>query len=298
MSNSTVTLATPRQSHKDQIRYVAAVFAMGLASCGLPEYRILVSQIPSDGKKLEIASYVQPAGAPVGTVPGDRISADIPSSRRELRVSVNLKGSYNFPESAVFAAIVRDAAGCISAIGSSVCALPSGTVADIELPLFLPRFPSASLQRCSATGPVVVDVQRQEQGPFGRTDFRLLVGGWDFSPEDQVTVRSMTALKPEVCQSPSCTGRCRDTVACTDRSGLMIQCRTGCTMITTAEFDSPGRFIVHVPDAANVVQDSAGGAAELTESATLAIMRASPFQVTIHRPMTGQSSSYTEPKSP
>ena len=291
------SLKAPRRTPRPSALHLAGLLTLASASCGLPEYRMLVTNIPKDGKALEVAAYVQATPTSEGALPSDRIVADIPSGRTELAVSVNLRGLYNAPDSAVFAAIVRDVEGCITAVGYSDRAAPSPTVADIELPLLWPKFPAASRQRCSATGPVLLDVQRHEQGPYGKTDFRLLVAGWDVAPTDQVTAKSLMVLQPTSCQFKSCTDRCRDTVSCLDAAGGTVECRTGCTLTTIAEYLGPSRLILHIPEADNVVQDSAGGRTLIKESATLATMRGSPFQVTILRAATGQSSSYTESKA-
>ena len=66
---------------------------------------------------------------------------------------------------------------------------------------------------------------------------------------------------------------------------------------TIAEYLGPSRLILHIPEADNVVQDWAGGRTPIKESATLATMRGSPFQVTILRASKSQSSSYTESKA-
>ena len=293
MSSLNAFRPTPRPS----ALHLAGLLTLALASCGLPEYRMLVSNIPQDGKALEIAAYVQTTPTSEGALPSDRIVADIPSGRTDLTVSVNLRGLYNSPDSAVFAAIVRDVGGCITAVGYSARAAPSSTAADVELPLLVPRFPAASRERCSATGPILLDVQRQEQGPYGKTDFRLLIAGWDIAPTDQVTVQSKIVLQPTSCQFQTCTDRCRDTVPCLDAAGGTIQCRTGCQLTTIAEYQGPSRLILHLPEKDNVIQDWAGGRTPIKESATLATMRGSPFQVTILRASKSQSSSYTESKA-
>ena len=293
MSSLNAFRPTPRPS----ALHLAGLLTLALASCGLPEYRMLVSNIPQDGKALEIAAYVQTTPTSEGALPSDRIVADIPSGRTDLTVSVNLRGLYNSPDSAVFAAIVRDVGGCITAVGHSDRAAPSSTAADVELPLLVPRFPAASRERCSATGPILLDVQRQEQGPYGKTDFRLLIAGWDIAPTDQVTVQSKIVLQPTSCQFQTCTDRCRDTVPCLDAAGGTVQCRTGCQLTTIAEYQGPSRLILHLPEKDNVIQDWAGGRTPIKESATLATMRGSPFQVTILRASKSQSSSYTESKA-
>lgn len=293
MSSLNALHPSPRSSTSHR----AGLLTLALASCGVPEYRMLVTNIPNDGKSLEVAAYVQATPTSEGALPSDRIVADIPTGRTDLRVSINLRGPYNAPDSAVFAAIVRDVGGCITAVGTSARAAPASNVADVELPLFVPRFPGASRQRCSATGPILVDVQRQEQGPYGKTDFRLLIAGWDIAPTDQVTVQSKIVLQPTSCQFQTCTDRCRDTVPCLDAAGGTVQCRTGCTLTTIPEYVGPSRLIVHLPEKDNVIQDWAGGRTPIKESATLATMRGSPFQVTILRASTSQSSSYTESKA-
>lgn len=293
MSRLNALRKTPRSS----ALHLAGLLTLAAASCGLPEYRMLVSNIPKDGKALEVAAYVQATPTSEGALASDRIVADIPSGRTDLIVSVNLRGLYNSPDSAVFAAIVRDAGGCITAVGYTARAAPSPTVADVELPLLVPRFPALSRQRCSTTGPILLDVQRQEQGPYGKTDFRLLIAGWDLAPTDQVTVQSQIVLQPTSCQFQSCTDRCRETVSCLDAAGGPVLCRTGCTLTTIAEYLGPSRLILHIPEADNVVQDWAGGRTPIRESATLATMRGSPFQVTILRASNSQSSSYTESKA-
>ena len=291
------SLKAPRPTPRPSALHLAGLLTLALASCGLPEYRMLVTNIPKDGNKLEVAAYVQATPTSEGALPSDRIVADIPSSRTDLTVSVNLRGLYNSPDSAVFAAIVRDVGGCITAVGHSDRAAPSPTVADIEMPLLVPRFPAASRQRCGTTGPILLDVQRQEQGPYGKTDFRLLIAGWDLAPSDQVTVKSLIVLQPTDCQFKSCTDRCPEIISCLDAAGAPIQCRTGCSLSTTVDYMSPGRLILHIPEKQNLVQDTGVGESLSKDSATLSTMRGSPFQVTILRASQSQSSSYTEPKA-
>jgi hypothetical protein len=277
---------------------------LALPGCGLPEYRIFVSNIPSDGAKLEAAAYL-PSGQAggqaggqgnAGVLPTDRIAADLKSGQGSVAVTVNFGGPYEKLEKAVFSAIVRDAKGCISAVGTSEPAAPSSSVADLNLALFAPRFLAASADRCAASQPIIVDVQRQEQGSYGKTDFRLLVSGWDFAPDDVVTVKSTIQVPEQFCQYSTCTSRCSSTLSCVDAAGTPGACRTGCTMITTVEYVAPGRFMVHIPESANRIANTAAGDAVETVPVTLAEMRATPFQVTISRPASGRLTTFTEQK--
>lgn len=273
--------------------------ALGLAvgGCSLPEYRLLVSNIPSGATKLEAAAYLLDNPPTSGRLPSDHFDVKIPGDRSELSVTVNLQGQYDKPDLTVFSGIVRDSASCILATGNSPPQPPSSTVADLPLMLMPIPYPKAAMDRCKTSGPVVVDIQRQEQGSFGKTDFRLLVSGWDFMPSDTVTVKSKHPIPSTMCQFTSCKTRCPDTVDCLDpATGAPATCQSGCSVEFTLEYASPGLFIVRVPETGNTITDAAPPPRFTYSklSTNLTAMRGSPFAITVSRAAGTPSSSFVE----
>jgi hypothetical protein len=210
--------------------------------CSLPEYKLLVSNIPGSSTLIEAAVYLPDSS----TLLTEQVSAVIPTDKAQLTVSVNLKGAYDQPARAVFGVVSRDAAGCITASGTTVPVAPSSSVADVPVRMTPLLSPSAATERCRAKPPILVDVQREERGYFGKTDFQLQLSGWGFSPTDKVTVKSQLLLPKTSCLS-KCSARCPEVRPCTSPStGAM--CQTGCTLVGTMEYVGPGLLLVHLPE--------------------------------------------------
>lgn len=274
-----------------------AIFSVGaiLGGCSLPEYRLLVSQIPSASQKLEVAAYLPEVAGQKSALPTEHITADVKSGSTSMTLTVNLQGAYEKPKEAMFAAVARDSQGCVVGFGSSLPSEPSSVVADVELGLMVPNTPSSSQERCSAQGPIISDVLRQERGHYGESDFRFVVRGWNLEPNDQWIAKSKYVINSRLCTLKSCQDICRDTVACKDDAGAPATCRTGCQLVVLPEYVNPGITILHIPESENIIVDFAGGRTAIKDVTSLSGMRASPFEITLNRPTTSQTARYIEP---
>ena len=280
-------------------RYVRALWiclvGVSLFGCSLPEYRLIVSSIPSAAQKLEVAAYLPQVSGQSSAVPTDQISADVKSGSTTMTLTINLEGAYEKPKQAVFAAVARDAQGCVVGLGTSLPAEPSSVVADVELGLWKPKVASASRERCSATGPILSDVQRQERGHYGQSDFRLNIRGWNLDSKDRWTVKSKYIIDSTRCLLASCRNVCQDTIGCRDAAGGMATCRTGCQLVVSPEYVNPGLTVLHISDADNQIADMLPGDGFRVEAVSLSGMRGFPFEITLSRPTGGQTARYTEP---
>ena len=229
-----------------------AILAIGVAGslgelgCSLPEYKLLVSNIPEGSTRIEAAIYLpQPA-----KLLRDQVSAAIPAGKVPLSVLLDLQGTLDQPERAVFGVATRDASGCITATSNTAPVAPSESVADVPVRLNPLVNPSAATDRCGKTPPILVDVQRGEQGYFGNADKRLLLAGWGFVPTDKVTIKSQIQFSQTLCRS-QCRMRCPDVRPCSNQN-LGAMCQTGCSLTGTMEYAGPGLLLLHLPEQAAV----------------------------------------------
>ena len=226
-----------------------AILVVGVAGgmgCSLPEYKLLVSNIPEGSKTIEAAIYLPQSGQLLS----DRVSAEIPAGKVPLSVLVDLQGTIDQPERAVFGVATRDASGCITATRNTAPVAPSQSVADVPVRMIPLVNPSAANDRCNKNPPILVDVQREELGYFGSADQRLLLGGWGFVPTDKVTIKSQIQFSQTLCRS-QCRMRCPDVKPCSNPN-LGSMCQTGCSLTGTMEYAGPGLLLMHLPEQAGV----------------------------------------------
>ncbi len=226
-----------------------AILGVGVAGgmgCSLPEYKLLVSNIPEGSKRIEAAIYLPQSGQLLS----DRVSAEIPAGKVPLSVLVDLQGTIDQPERAVFGVATRDASGCITATSNTAPVAPSQSVADVPVRMIPLVNPSAASDRCNKSPPILVDVQREELGYFGSADQRLLLGGWGFVPTDKVTIKSQMQFSQTLCRS-QCRMRCPDVKPCSNPN-LGSMCQTGCSLTGTMEYAGPGLLLMHLPEQAGV----------------------------------------------
>lgn len=268
-----------------------------VSGCSLPEYRLSLANIPDETTHLSTALAIPQADGAAPLIPSERVESDWLDHKSPFRITVNLLDKYDHPPSAVFSAIARDAANCIVATGTTDPVSPSTTVADITLGLKQPTYPRAIQGRCASDGPLVLDILREEAGPFQLTNFRLIARGWDFQPTDQITVTSLVQIPSYVCRNSGCKGRCPEALdACADPTTKAdTTCQTSCSVVVQPKFNGVGQWTIEVPEAGNSIEDPpASGALCCTlQSTNLTTMRGSPFRVTITR-KGGTSSTYTE----
>lgn len=267
------------------------------AACDLPEYRLHFSGVPSEASKLQLAVYLPPsADETSGRVAAEMPDVALRESKPEVSTTVNLKGEFQMPKGAVFAAVARDAMGCIVATGNSQVTAPSSSVADVSLPLSALPYPTAVANRCAAEGPVAVAIQRQEQGLYRKTNFRLALSGWGFLPDDQVQVTSRIQIVDSQCGA-ECRALCPEYHTACD-FGVMsrsMACYTGCRLTSQVEFYSPGLVYAHLPEESNSIPtEVAVGSEGLTTSISFATLRGSPFRVVSTRKQGAGSASLTE----
>lgn len=228
-----------------------ALLLANLSGCSMPEYRLMVSSIPADAVRLEVAPYLMMPGG--GTIVPDPISTDGIAGRTEYKMTVDLLNDNDHPDRAVFSAIARNAKGCIIATGSSESLVPSSAVSDvpIELTLVTPRMGRSD--RCKTTLPIIANVLRQELGPYGGSAFQLRVAGWGFLPTDQIIIRNsipttVTEINPAKswwdanCLISSGTG-------CLSAPGpLTTYCFSQCKLPNPKSiYSGPGLFQVQLP---------------------------------------------------
>ena len=226
-----------------------AILVVGVAGgmgCSLPEYKLLVSNIPEGSKRIEAAIYLPQSGKLLS----DRVSAEIPAGKVPLSVLLDLQGTIDQPERAVFGVATRDASGCITATSNTAPVAPSQSVADVPVRMIPLVNPSAANDRCNKNPPILVDVQREELGYFGSADQRLLLGGWGFVPTDKVTIKSQIQFSQTLCRS-QCRMRCPDVKPCSNPN-LGTMCQTGCSLTGTMEYAGPGLLLLHLPEQAGV----------------------------------------------
>jgi len=226
-----------------------AILVVGVAGgmgCSLPEYKLLVSNIPEGSKRIEAAIYLPQSGKLLS----DRVSAEIPAGKVPLSVLLDLQGTIDQPERAVFGVATRDASGCITATSNTAPVAPSQSVADVLVRMIPLVNPSAANDRCNKNPPILVDVQREELGYFGSADQRLLLGGWGFVPTDKVTIKSQIQFSQTLCRS-QCRMRCPDVKPCSNPN-LGTMCQTGCSLTGTMEYAGPGLLLLHLPEQAGV----------------------------------------------
>ena len=226
-----------------------AILVVGVAGgmgCSLPEYKLLVSNIPEGSKRIEAAIYLPQSGKLLS----DRVSAEIPAGKVPLSVLLDLQGTIDQPERAVFGVATRDASGCITATSNTAPVAPSQSVADVLVRMIPLVNPSAANDRCNKNPPILVDVQREELGYFGSADQRLLLGGWGFVPTDKVTIKSQIQFSQTLCRS-QCRMRCPDVKPCSNPN-LGTMCQTGCSLTGTMEYAGPGLLLLHLPEQAKV----------------------------------------------
>ena len=225
---------------------ILAASVAGGMGCSLPEYKLLVSNIPEGSTRIEAAIYLPQSGQLLS----DRVSAEIPAGKVPLSVLVDLQGTIDQPERAVFGVATRDASGCITATRNTAPVAPSQSVADVPVRMIPLVNPSAANDRCNKNPPILVDVQREELGYFGSADQRLLLGGWGFVPTDKVTIKSQIQFSQTLCRS-QCRMRCPDVKPCSNPN-LGSMCQTGCSLTGTMEYAGPGLLLMHLPEQAGV----------------------------------------------
>ncbi len=225
---------------------ILAASVAGGMGCSLPEYKLLVSNIPEGSTRIEAAIYLPQSSKLLR----DQVSAEIPAGKVPLSVLLDLQGTVDQPERAVFGVATRDASGCITATSNTAPVAPSQSVADVPVRMIPLVNPSAATDRCNKSPPILVDVQREELGYFGNADKRLLLGGWGFVPTDQVTIKSQIQFSQTLCRS-QCRMRCPDVKPCSN-SNLGTMCQTGCSLTGTMEYAGPGLLLLHLPEQTGV----------------------------------------------
>ncbi len=245
---------------------------MSVAGCGLPEYRLNITQLPPGTASIEGAIYLTDAIGTKGTLLSDHFSLNIANGKDSAIVTVNLTGKYDQHKQANFGVVARNDNHCVIGSGSVMGAESSTTVGDIEVRID-PRVTTlAAGTICDPKSAEIVSVERQEDGLYGQTKFQLRLRGWGLSPDDKIEVRSQRFIAP--CGGDkACEARCPTTPP-----GTSSGTRTNCLMVTRPVYESPTKWMIELPNDENSLASST--AEQMTVEA-LAQFRVSPFCVSV-----------------
>lgn len=268
-------MRTKRRLHESASCFVSgaaglACLALGVVGCGLPEYRLNITQLPPGTASIEGAVFLTATDGTKGTLLSDHFSLNVGDGKTSASVTVNLTGKYDQHKQANFGVIARNASRCVIGTGSVMGAESSTTVGDIEVRLDGRLTTLAAGTTCEPKSTEIVSVERQEDGLYGQTKFQLRLRGWGLSPDDKIEVRSQRAVSP--CGGDkTCEARCPTTPP-----GTPTGTRTNCLMVTRPIYESPTKWMIELPNDENSLASS------LSEQITveaLAQFRVSPFCV-------------------
>lgn len=207
-----------------------------IAGCGLPDYRIELSNIPSSTTSLEVLVFPNTATTLATPKTLDPLPVTSVPSTGKLTFTLDLVDDLD-KATAVVSVAARDSSNCIVAVGSvnTMGAAPALQVRAVALDLFALKPPVTS-DRCRPKSgeSTLLSVQRRTQGPYQGAEYQLLLYGWNLHGTHSPVVKSSApvvyggvfnnAPPALACDSSSCTG-------IPMAGGVM--CKTGCTIDTT-----------------------------------------------------------------
>lgn len=269
---------------------VAALLALSLAACGVPDHRISVNGIPAKTAQLQVAAYVD------GALTADTPTFAVTGPRDRFTFGLNLPATSGAPPTISVAA--RDASGCLLAVGTQTELPPASSDTDGQLDLSVPE-PAVGADACTAAPPVLLAAIRRQAGPLSALRYSLLLQGWGLAPATRVSIKSTALVQ---CATGSlCNTACP--TACTGGMGGMGgpgsgTCLTGCAL-TLADSDiihvGPALIEVNFDPARNILQSLAaqGSGAPLMQPIDLLQLLSQPLQITLTDP-NGATVTFTE----
>ena len=207
-----------------------------IAGCGLPDFRIELSNIPSSTTSLEVLVFPNTATTlstpktleplPVASVP----------STGKLTFTLDLVDDLDKATSVVSVA-ARDSSNCIVAVGSAdSMGSPTGLQVRVVPLELLPLKPPVTSDRCrpKSDEATLLPVQRRTQGAYKSAEYQFLLYGWNLHGTHAPVVKSTAPvlyggiynnLPPALACDPSAC------IGVPTAGGVM--CKTGCTLDTT-----------------------------------------------------------------
>lgn len=252
-----------------------------LLGCGVPEYRINVTNIPAEAVQLQVATYGQQG------IAADSPAFALSGSRSSFSFGLNLEGES--AERATVSVAARRADGCLLAVGTKDALPQSASGEDIALPLVVPE-PAVSTATCTAAPPVILAVIRRQEGPLLSIRYGLQVQGWGLSPKASLTLQSTARV--QCATGSSCNSACP--TACAAGGGAVGgpgsgTCLTDCTVrIDEADLGRSGPALIQVnldPEK-NILQQGAapGSGGTLVQPIDLLLLLTQPLRITMTNP--------------
>lgn len=218
-------------------RLAALLVASGLATaCGLPDYRVELSGVPSTATNLEVMIFPNTTTTLATPKTVDPLPLSSVPSTGKLSFTLDLVDDID-KAPAVVSVAARDAAGCIVAVGSASTAAPGAALQVRAVPLDLVAFkPPVTSARCrpGSNEATLLSVQRRTAGPYQGAEYQLLLYGWNLHGTHAPVVKSSApVVYGGMFGVPPSNLKC-DSTTCPGIPGFAgIMCNTDCALETT-----------------------------------------------------------------
>ncbi len=176
-------LALLKRSIRTDSRLLPLALA-ALSACGLPDYRVEVSQVPRGTVTLEALVFPEPMGSASSPTAPKTVDpfpvTTIPSTNR-LSFTLDFVDDLDKKPTVVSVA-ARDASGCIIGVGSARAEPPDSSLKVTPVLLDLVELePPVTSDRCrpKAGEATLLSVMRRNIGAYMGTEYQLQLYGWN-----------------------------------------------------------------------------------------------------------------------